>query len=641
MKAMIMKTFAPLLNLISGSRTVTEQGNVKLLTYINEVKEEAKKIESNIENKKPTIIHPLGTATEGNCQRCGADPKTAMDVCDCQFAKNCSKDFEEILNSISDDRSSDANQSLTDSFIGASCEKCGIIASTAKANGGCRCVAESKLNDNCCSVCGTHIDVARRNNGCLCNPMSHLYAPNDPDYKKNNVTPLVTKEKNNVGFVKFSEKEKAPLITDPVIEQPLTPEQAAARKLQNMKDANNRYEIVEMLSYMRPAGSKTENRFISRWLVPLGVKFDKFGNAYMDVGEKPRVLWSSHTDTVHREEGRARVVMTDKLFAKLSFQEKNATCLGADDTIGVWLMLEMVRAGIQGRYIFHRSEEIGCLGSKWIADNTPRMLDGIDIAIAFDRRGRDDVITHQSTGRCCSDDFGRSLAHALNSKISTFNYSISSGGIVTDTAHYNRIIPECSNISVGYENAHSQAERTDLNFALDLRDALCRINTDDLCVKRDPSVVETRHYGGYQRKNGGYHEGKTYGYYSGYAWDEEEWNNRWKGNTETKTTATNPSSGVTKTKPHDYSGQKNNQKNKKNVRAQTKVGKNNKNRRVINVPEDDYKPSLPYNNFENLVELLQENPAEVADYLESLGVDYRAVERYIEQALGIETFPNI
>jgi len=49
------------------------------------------------------------------------------------------------------------------------------------------------------------------------------------------------------------------------------------------------------------------------------------------------------------------------------------------------------------------------VGSKFIAKRTPALLTGIDYAIALDRKGSRDVITHQF-GRCCSDAFAKSLA---------------------------------------------------------------------------------------------------------------------------------------------------------------------------------------------------------------------------------------
>ena len=61
--------------------------------------------------------------------------------------------------------------------------------------------------------------------------------------------------------------------------------------------------LVQMLAYMRPAGSKTEKAFIKRFIAPLGAKPDNYGNYWLSIGQS-NVLWSSHTDTVHKHERR-------------------------------------------------------------------------------------------------------------------------------------------------------------------------------------------------------------------------------------------------------------------------------------------------------------------------------------------------
>ena len=57
----------------------------------------------------------------------------------------------------------------------------------------------------------------------------------------------------------------------------------------------------------------------------------------------------------------------------------------------------------------------------------------------------------------------------------------------TDTANYTGIIPECTNLSVGYSNEHSVAESQSVAFLLDLRDKLLALDTDKLPIVRDPS----------------------------------------------------------------------------------------------------------------------------------------------------------
>jgi hypothetical protein len=64
--------------------------------------------------------------------------------------------------------------------------------------------------------------------------------------------------------------------------------------------------LADMLSYCRPHNSKTERGFIGKYIHPIGVKFDKKGNAHKIIGDAP-VIWSSHLDTVHDKRGMQQI----------------------------------------------------------------------------------------------------------------------------------------------------------------------------------------------------------------------------------------------------------------------------------------------------------------------------------------------
>ncbi len=57
----------------------------------------------------------------------------------------------------------------------------------------------------------------------------------------------------------------------------------------------------------------------------------------------------------------------------------------------------------------------------------------------------------------------------------------------TDTAEFVDIIPECTNISVGYDHEHSQQESLSLVHYQQLSSAVLVIDWDALPVKRDPT----------------------------------------------------------------------------------------------------------------------------------------------------------
>lgn len=210
--------------------------------------------------------------------------------------------------------------------------------------------------------------------------------------------------------------------------------------------------------------------------MPLGVEQDGFGNLWKVVGESP-ILFSCHTDTVHKQAGRQPVVYGDGIATATG-----SNCLGADDTTGVWLMVNMIREGVPGTYVFHSAEEIGGQGSKWVRQHTPEKLKGIKFAIAFDRMGHGDIITHQMDGRTASDDFALSMAALLH----PLPYKASEYGTFTDTMNYADLVPECSNISVGYFDQHHKEECQDCVFAMALLRVLLDADWGQLVAKRQP-----------------------------------------------------------------------------------------------------------------------------------------------------------
>ncbi|KAJ36243.1 hypothetical protein BW45_23105, partial [Agrobacterium tumefaciens] len=135
-------------------------------------------------------------------------------------------------------------------------------------------------------------------------------------------------------------------------------------------------------------------------------------------------------------------------------------------------------------YIIHYGEESGCIGSTNLAKGNPMWLSQFSFAMAFDRAYREDVITHQMGRRTCSEAFARSLSAALGGK-----YRPDSGGAYTDTNEYAHIIPECTNVSVGYFRQHSSDETQDVRFLIELRDKLTKLDFTSLVIERDPTAA--------------------------------------------------------------------------------------------------------------------------------------------------------
>lgn len=242
--------------------------------------------------------------------------------------------------------------------------------------------------------------------------------------------------------------------------------------------------LLDMLSYRRPSESDSELEFISTFIEPTGAVEDDYGNLWVEVasddGKPGVILWSVHTDTVHHDPGRQAILLK----GPLAYQA-DSNCLGADDTAGVWLALEMIRAQVPGTYVFHRDEESGGGGSLWSAKNHADWLGRFKAAIALDRKGYSNVITHQFGARCCSEAFAVSLAAILGG-----TYSPDDTGLFTDTANYTDNIGECTNISVGYFDQHGPTECLNIDFLRELRDRMISADWSTLVFERKPGDTE-------------------------------------------------------------------------------------------------------------------------------------------------------
>lgn len=289
-----------------------------------------------------------------------------------------------------------------------------------------------------------------------------------------------------------------------------------------------REELLDILSYRREHDTIGEKSFCQKYMSSFEEVFNRKGEviAYRYennlANAKTKILWTSHVDTVHSDISFDRnynskwswsndYAVTDKPKQKSkkgeikqtvyvddmtnhAFVDSTCDCLGADDGTGIWLMLNMIRNNVHGTYLFFRGEEQGCIGSSDMADEHREYLEEFDCAIAFDRKGNDSIITHQRSSRCCSKSFGKSLQNAFKGHI---DFKLDDTGVYTDTAEFMHLIPEITNLSVGYQSQHTSSETQDLDFADKLLNALLDIQWHeiDLAIERKPEHPKSN-YGG-------------------------------------------------------------------------------------------------------------------------------------------------
>jgi hypothetical protein len=249
-------------------------------------------------------------------------------------------------------------------------------------------------------------------------------------------------------------------------------------KLRKKHEAMTLDTYMDMLTYQRCAWSQGESDFINRYLG--GYPQDSFGNVRIEVDPtNTSTLFSCHTDSIHPPKGLRQHLFIDPHLGQVF--KHDGWALGADDAIGIWLMLHMIQQEVPGVYVFHRAEERGGHGSAWIKKEDPTFLTQFERAIAFDRKGTTSVITSQRGGVCASAKFGQALADALGN-----GYKIDTGGVFTDTANYISMIPECTNLSAGYNKEHTSDETQDIAHAELLYGLVTKLQWEKLPTLREP-----------------------------------------------------------------------------------------------------------------------------------------------------------
>lgn len=280
--------------------------------------------------------------------------------------------------------------------------------------------------------------------------------------------------------------------------------------------------LQDMLRYARGAESRGEWLFRHNYLHPLFDHYstinsvtttweqDDMGNMYIQVGEVNGVMHVGHVDTVHADDcspiqdislSKEGIISLDPIlknsfpvlkegtrwvegvdvkhhYPAYELPPKKTRSLGADDACALAIMIYLIAHEVQGTYIFTRGEEIGCVGTHYIIDNDLVDWSQYMMAIEVDRKGTNEIIGNMSVGITASQSFVSSLAEQLN-----MNH-VMGKGTITDVGHISKYVPECVNISAGYNLQHSERETTDINYLDRLGVAMLAVNWDELVVER-------------------------------------------------------------------------------------------------------------------------------------------------------------
>lgn len=259
---------------------------------------------------------------------------------------------------------------------------------------------------------------------------------------------------------------------------------------------NIKEKFLELTARTYPYGF--EDGLIST--LPSDTQLDTDGNYFYQIGES-KTIFACHLDTACK----AQVDITHTFNGEL-IKTDGKSILGADDKAGMTILLWLIAHNIPGLYYFFIGEEVGCIGSRAAAQRQD-YFSKYDRMISFDRRGTTSVITYQSSSRTCSDNFAKALASEINK--GGLWLSPDDTGVYTDSAEFAHIIPECTNISVGYYQEHTHNESQDIKYLETLCHALLNIDFEQLPVSRDPNKQDYKSWS-WGSKSYGYCESGWY-----------------------------------------------------------------------------------------------------------------------------------
>ncbi|GEM_PF-1574987 len=249
-----------------------------------------------------------------------------------------------------------------------------------------------------------------------------------------------------------------------------------------MNSKLNERELLNLLMHLLDRTTPYGQEKTLAHMLPAGGIWDMADNYIVEVSTGSTCLFACHLDTVCDE----RVKLKPRIHQGMIYSAKHRSPLGADDKAGVLCLCAMIHANIPGIYIFHAGEEVGGIGARHIAESFD--LTRFKRAVEFDRKGLNSVITQMGWENTCSNKFADALCDQLG-----MGFRPDPTGIFTDVSNYTDIIPEVTNISVGYYNAHTPKEILNASWLINkLIPHLYQVDWEHLPIERDPNAYKAR-----------------------------------------------------------------------------------------------------------------------------------------------------
>lgn len=164
----------------------------------------------------------------------------------------------------------------------------------------------------------------------------------------------------------------------------------------------------------------------------------------------------AHMDRVVTNHGPYRVVVNNGVIKGEHIRNGLPSGLGADDSNGICIALQLLKEMPNLKVVFTTEEEIGAIGAREAALNID-FLNDIMYFLQADRRGSSDLITDTNGITVVSPEFLTDLSPIMIK----YGYQEDPTGTLTDIGELCEQLKICGcNISCGYYGAHSSKEYT-------------------------------------------------------------------------------------------------------------------------------------------------------------------------------------
>lgn len=241
---------------------------------------------------------------------------------------------------------------------------------------------------------------------------------------------------------------------------------------------NFKETFLKLTDYTIPFGHEQE---LEPYL-PKGWKKDSIGNYYYEIGNS-ETLFTSHLDVATDKRQKVNHIIDGSII-----KTDGKTILGGDNKAGCCVLFYLIENNIPGTYYFFLGEESAVHknyphGSLLAIEKYSDKFKKFKRVISFDRKQIGELITRQFGYDCCSNEF----ADALISEFSKngVEYKKDRTGYYTDSAFFNSLVSEITNLSVGVWNEHTANEYVDISYVEKVAKAASNVDWESL-----PSVRE-------------------------------------------------------------------------------------------------------------------------------------------------------